>query len=169
MVSHEIVGLNCSHTSLIISFFAVPILPDYLSLLDEQTAKDNYAGINDNVMYKNLYLHYVSKMFNDKESVDGNLFLNQTVAITSGNKTGNGIEFNIISDKMLNAIHLNEENGSIGILLAVKALVQLLATPFVTKFINMFGYRIPTICGTFFLFVASLGNRHGFSIFNIIS
>lgn len=73
-------------------------------------------------------------------------------------------EINIISNNMLNAIRLNEENGSVGILLAVKALVQLVATPFVTKFINAFGYRIPTVCGTFCLLLASMGKKHSFNL-----
>lgn len=142
----------------------MPILPDYLSQLNQQSLHENYAGIDDNIKYKNLYLHYVSKMFNDNDNHDGNSFRNQTAAISNGNKSGTAIEFNVISDKMLNAIHLNEENGSVGILLAVKALVQLLATPFVTKFINIFGYRIPTICGTFCLFIASLGKIMDFHL-----
>lgn len=99
-------------------------------------------------------------MFGDQNghASDANILKNPNITLNYENKTDGSLnEINLISDKMLSAIQLNEENGSVGILLAVKALVQLVATPFVTKFINAFGYRIPTVCGTFFLFLATIG------------
>lgn len=52
---------------------------------------------------------------------------------------------------------LSGENGSIGMLLATKALVQLLVTPFVGRLTLRLGYRLPIVFGTFCLLVASLG------------
>lgn len=63
--------------------------------------------------------------------------------------------FDVANDKLWTNIKLNDENSAVGILLAVKALVQLIMTPFVTSLINSYGYRIPTAFGTFMLFMAS--------------
>ncbi|KAH8326185.1 hypothetical protein KR067_003232 [Drosophila pandora] len=51
---------------------------------------------------------------------------------------------------------LSRENGSIGLLLAMKALVQLIFNPIVGNASNKFGYRLPIVVGTFFLLVSSL-------------
>lgn len=53
-------------------------------------------------------------------------------------------------------IRLEEENGSIGVLLAVKAFVQLGVNPFVGIATKRFGYSIPIFIGTWFIFVASV-------------
>lgn len=49
------------------------------------------------------------------------------------------------------------ENGSIGILLAMKALVQLIFNPIVGSMSSKFGYRLLIVIGTLFLLVSSLG------------
>lgn len=67
----------------------------------------------------------------------------------------NSFAFDVASDKLWTNNKLNDENSAVGILLAVKALVQLIMTPFVTSLINSYGYRIPTAFGTFMLFMAS--------------
>lgn len=64
--------------------------------------------------------------------------------------------FDVVRDKLWNDNNLNEENGAVGILLATKALIQLVSTPIVKSMSNSFGYRIPTAIGTFVLFLASL-------------
>lgn len=64
--------------------------------------------------------------------------------------------FDVVHDKLWNDNKLNDKNGAVGILLATKALIQLIATPFVKSLSNSFGYRIPTVIGTFVLFSASL-------------
>lgn len=64
--------------------------------------------------------------------------------------------FDVERDKLWNDNMLNEENGAVGILLATKALIQLLSTPLVKSLSNTLGYRIPTVLGTFVLFLASL-------------
>nr|XP_036674699.1 synaptic vesicular amine transporter [Drosophila suzukii] len=51
---------------------------------------------------------------------------------------------------------LAQENGSIGLLLAMKALVQLIFNPIVGNASSKFGYRLPIVVGTFFLLLSSL-------------
>ncbi|KAH8281156.1 hypothetical protein KR054_012514 [Drosophila jambulina] len=51
---------------------------------------------------------------------------------------------------------LRQENGSIGLLLAMKALVQLIFNPIVGNASSKFGYRLPIVVGTFFLLLSSL-------------
>lgn len=65
----------------------------------------------------------------------------------------------IVGSQMVNGDEhwLSGENGSIGMLLATKALIQLLVTPFVGRLTLQLGYRIPIVFGTFCLLIASLG------------
>lgn len=65
------------------------------------------------------------------------------------------VHFDVAKDKLWNDSKLNEENGAVGILLATKALVQLIATPIVRHLINNYGYSKPIVLGTFVLFFAS--------------
>ncbi|XP_055588459.1 synaptic vesicular amine transporter-like isoform X2 [Uranotaenia lowii] len=51
---------------------------------------------------------------------------------------------------------MESENGSIGILLAVKALIQLVFNPIVGNLSSRFGYSVPIAFGTFNLLVASM-------------
>ncbi|XP_052859221.1 synaptic vesicular amine transporter [Drosophila gunungcola] len=51
---------------------------------------------------------------------------------------------------------LTQENGSIGLLLAMKAFVQLIFNPIVGNASGKFGYRLPIVVGTFFLLISSL-------------
>lgn len=125
---------------------AVPILPDYLTQLDEASAQNNLDNLQENLIYKNLYLHYVSHMFGKQSSLKP---FNETLPKKY-------FEFDVVHDKLWNNNKLNEENSAVGFLLAIKALVQLIATPFVTNLINSFGYRIPAVFGTFGLFTASI-------------
>lgn len=133
---------------------SVPILPDYLSQLDEASIKNNLENLQENVKYKNLYLHYVSNMFGKQNLVEGS---NETLPSSN-------FQFDVVHDKLWNDNKLNEENSSVGFLLAVKALVQLITTPFVTSMINSFGYRIPAVFGTFGLFAASLSTYPTYKI-----
>lgn len=52
--------------------------------------------------------------------------------------------------------NFSDENSSIGILLAMKALIQLIVTPVVGNLTLRWGYRSLVIFGTFCLFIASL-------------
>lgn len=117
----------------------MPILPDYLSQIDQQSL-DN---LQESLRYKNLYLHYVSTMFGQMASVK-----NESLS--------ENFHFDVTKDKLWNGNKLNDENGAVGILLATKALMQLISTPLVKSLCNTFGYRIPTVLGTFVLLLASL-------------
>lgn len=140
----------------------VPILPDYLAQLEKAVSIPEPNDLQDSLKYRSLYLHYVSSIIDGTadpmiQNTDDYSNISRTLNTLNELNATNSAEYNLISNKMLSAIQLNEENGSVGILLAVKALVQLIATPFVTKCINRLGYRIPTIGGTFCLFLTSLG------------
>ncbi|XP_037955179.1 synaptic vesicular amine transporter-like [Teleopsis dalmanni] len=64
---------------------------------------------------------------------------------------------------------LSSENGSIGILLAMKALVQLIFNPIVGNLSSKrFGYRVPIVAGTFFLLVSSLVFAIGEAYFTLL-
>lgn len=117
----------------------VPILPDYLAQIDDEPVT---SVLQNSLKYKNLYMHYMSTMFGPSTG------LNETAPNSS-------FAFDVTSDKLWTNNKLNDENSAVGILLAVKALVQLIMTPFVTSLINSFGYRIPIAFGTFMLFMAS--------------
>ncbi|NP_001037956.1 novel solute carrier family 18 (vesicular monoamine) slca18 protein [Xenopus tropicalis] len=52
--------------------------------------------------------------------------------------------------------YLNEENVLVGLLLAIKALLQLLTNPIVGKIINRTGYDAPLFCGTIIMFLSTL-------------
>lgn len=117
----------------------MPILPDYLSQID----RESVDGLRDSLKYKNLYLHYVSTMFGKNVMLQ-----NETVPAN--------FHFDVTRDKLWNDNQLNEENGAVGILLATKALMQLISTPFVKWLSNSLGYRIPTVLGTFVLLLASM-------------
>ncbi|XP_053670413.1 synaptic vesicular amine transporter-like [Anopheles nili] len=105
----------------------VPILPDYLVQF--------HTTVPASVIYKNFSLHYVPKLIGAASD--------STVVVqpTSGPPTGPTIE---------------DENGSIGFLLGVKALVQLVANPLVGSGTARFGYCLPITFGTGCLLVASL-------------
>lgn len=117
----------------------MPILPDYLSQIDQES----YDNLQESVKYKNLYLHYVSTMFGQMAPIK-----NETLS--------ENFHFDVAKNKLWNDNKLNEENGAVGILLATKALMQLISTPLVKSLSNTFGYRIPTVLGTFVLLLASL-------------
>ncbi|KAH8419181.1 hypothetical protein KR222_009246, partial [Zaprionus bogoriensis] len=54
------------------------------------------------------------------------------------------------------SLRLTRENGSIGLLLAMKALVQLIFNPIVGNLSSRCGYRLPIMVGTCFLLLSSL-------------
>lgn len=114
-------------------------MPDYLSQID----RESFDQLQESLKYKNLYLHYVSTLFGNKNPAQN--------ATNLGN-----FQFDVVQDKLWSDNKLNEENGAVGILLATKALMQLLSTPFVKSLSNSLGYRITIALGTFVLFLASL-------------
>lgn len=118
----------------------MPILPDYLSQID----RESFESLQESLKYKNLYLHYVSTMFG------------KTVPLQNVTAIPTNFQFDVVQDKLWNDNKLNDENGAVGILLACKALIQLISTPFVKSLSNSFGYRITIFFGTIVLFLASL-------------
>ncbi|NP_001005688.1 solute carrier family 18 member A2 [Xenopus tropicalis] len=52
--------------------------------------------------------------------------------------------------------YLKEQNVRVGLLLAIKAILQLLTNPIVGKLINRTGYDAPLFCGFFIVFLSSL-------------
>lgn len=63
-------------------------------------------------------------------------------------------------NRHFNGLGLTRENGSIGLLLAMKALVQLIFNPIIGNLSSKCGYRLPIMVGTCFLLLSSLGNYH---------
>lgn len=119
----------------------VPILPDYL--LSET------KNLPASVAYKNYDLHYVSKVMGDTILTPKNSSLNQHI-----------VENAILLDGDADAIS-DGENASIGILLGIKAIIQLIFNPVVGSLTTKFGYRLPLLFGTVNLLIASLGKRYG--------
>ncbi|XP_052868053.1 synaptic vesicular amine transporter-like [Anopheles cruzii] len=105
----------------------VPILPDYLVHID--------ASVPESVIYKNFSLHYVPGLIGA-----GSSSIVQPVQPKASASTP----------------AIEEEGGSIGILLGVKALVQLVANPIVGSGTGRFGFCVPIMFGSLNLLVASL-------------
>lgn len=117
----------------------VPILPDYLSL-------ENSKKMPASVVYKNYDLHYVSKVMGD------------TILTSKNNTLNQHIVENAVNSSLLSANDFyNEENVSIGMLLGIKAIIQLIFNPIVGSLTTKFGYRLPILFGTGNLLIASLG------------
>lgn len=106
----------------------VPILPDYLVHFYSSA---NFT-IPSSVIYKNFDLHYVPKLI--------------------GASSGHVPLTNVTTER---SVSLESENGSIGILLGLKALVQLICNPIVGNVSLRIGYSLPILFGTLNLLVAS--------------
>uniref|UniRef100_A0A336L2F9 CSON011665 protein n=1 Tax=Culicoides sonorensis TaxID=179676 RepID=A0A336L2F9_CULSO len=116
----------------------VPILPDYLSTTSEKMPAS--------VAYKNYDLHYVSKFMGDKILPAKNISLNEHIQDPL-----------LVDAKNQNrSVNYNEENASIGMLLGIKAIVQLIFNPVIGSLTTKFGYRLPLLFGTSNLLIASL-------------
>lgn len=150
----------------------VPILPDYLAQLHEADAV--VPNVPKSVAFKSFDLHYVPRILG-KHPLSGGSMINFTTS--TGRSTSFGEEYFTmrVNDSLVRTMTdevvmgssgrqtasenwLAGENGSIGMLLATKALVQLMVTPFVGRLTLRLGYRIPIVFGTFCLMVASLGS-----------
>nr|XP_036224045.1 synaptic vesicular amine transporter [Bactrocera oleae]XP_036224046.1 synaptic vesicular amine transporter [Bactrocera oleae] len=84
---------------------------------------------------------------------DANPALGTTTAttVTDSNPDGKDTKAHTDSNDSLTS-----ENSSIGILLSMKALVQLIFNPIVGNLTAKFGYRLPIVAGTFLLLLSSL-------------
>lgn len=137
-----------------INFILVPILPDYLSHLNY----DGFISMPNSLVYKSFDLHYVPTILG-KHPLAGNSIINFTI---SNNNKDKLLEEIIARDvQKAQKQHLDDENSSIGMLLAGKALVQLIVTPIVGHLTIRCGYLIPVVFGTMCLLVASLGISSG--------
>ena len=119
--------------------FLVPILPDFLQSFDKNSSNVNMPS---SVLYKNFDLHYIPKSMLNKHPVAGytkNLTDDRTIRHNVGQ------EFNV-----------EKENGKVGMLLAVKAFVQLFFNPIVGNLSGKFGYKNMIFIGTLNLLLASI-------------
>ncbi|XP_055716032.1 synaptic vesicular amine transporter [Phlebotomus papatasi] len=124
----------------------VPILPDFLAQSGEMGLPENISTFNvpNGMLYtKTFDLHYVPNMLRKHPLAGPNVF----------NLTHQGSSATVTTTRKVN---LDEENVSIGILLSVKALVQLIFNPIVGGSTAKFGYRIPIVFGTFNILLAAL-------------
>ncbi|XP_055677908.1 synaptic vesicular amine transporter [Lutzomyia longipalpis] len=122
----------------------VPILPDFLAQSGDVGLPENISTFNvpNGMLYtKTFDLHYVPNMLR-KHPLAGPSVLNLSTPIGP--------------PPTVRKVNLDEENVSIGILLGVKALVQLIFNPIVGGSTAKFGYRIPIVFGTFNLLLAAL-------------
>jgi MFS family permease len=121
--------------------FSVPILPDFLQSFDNKSK--SALNIPSSVVYKNFDLHYLPNSIN-KHPVAGNSIKNLTKDHTL-QQYSTAPEFNV-----------EMENGSVGLLLAVKAFVSLFFNPIVGNLSGKFGYKNLIFFGTLNLLLSSL-------------
>lgn len=95
-------------------------------------------------MYKNFDLHYIPNGMLHKHPVAGNTIKNMTK------------DHSALLKATTNEFSVEAENGNVGILLAVKAFVQLFANPVVGNMSGKFGYKNLIFCGTINLLLSSL-------------
>jgi len=118
----------------------VPILPDYLASFNTKT-----VNVPTSVLYKNFDLHYIPNTMLSKHPLAGNSIKNVTR-----------------EQQQLNVrqatFNVEMENGSVGLLLAIKAFVQLLVNPIAGNLSGRFGYKNIIFFGTLNLLLAALSN-----------
>lgn len=120
-----------------IGFFLVPILPDFLQSFNNKTS----ASIPPSTLIKNFDLHYIPNSMMNKHPTAGNSIKN----ITTKDNLVNLPNFDV-----------EKENGNVGILLAVKAFVQLFFNPIAGNLSGKFGYKSIIFFGTINLLFSSL-------------
>lgn len=127
---------------------------------DDNSNNNNNNGNNNNkvliVAPINEQLQSINTNNNNNNHTEENkIGENQSNNETSGN---NRVMVTKLKDRnSATDSYLASENGSIGILLAMKALVQLIFNPIVGNMSTKYGYRLPIVMGTFCLLVSSLG------------
>ncbi|KAG4067246.1 hypothetical protein HA402_000237 [Bradysia odoriphaga] len=139
---------------------SVPILPDYLSHLNY----DGFVSMPNSLVYKSFDLHYVPTILG-KHPLAGNSIINFTISNNKDKLLEELIAQDVQKDQKE---HLGDENSSIGILLAAKALVQLVVTPIVGHLTMRCGYLMPVVFGTTCLLVASLVFAIGVSYYALL-
>ncbi|CAD7084359.1 unnamed protein product [Hermetia illucens] len=123
----------------------VPILPDYLShFLDNRTLVTSHAIS----VHPRPDVHHAPNVVG-KHPIAGKTQINFSIPNEESYDEIVPVAPNI--DEVLES-----ENGSIGLLLAMKALVQLITNPIVGNLSIRLGYRIPIVFGTLWLLLSSL-------------
>lgn len=112
------------------SFFPVPILPDFLSTKIQKINMINneVLGANSTESFRLLQVNYSRCVYK---------YLNVVILFR------------------LQLDNLRLENGSVGLLLSVKAIVQLLCNPLVGILTKKIGYRLPIFLGMLQLWLSS--------------
>lgn len=110
-------------------------MPDLLQSINNKTIAE--LNIPSNVLLKSFDLHHISSSVLNKHPVAGNTIKNIT--------RDQAEQFNV-----------ETENGSVGMLLAVKAFVQLFFNPIVGNLSGRFGYKNLIFFGTINLLLSSL-------------
>ncbi|XP_055381454.1 synaptic vesicular amine transporter [Condylostylus longicornis] len=118
----------------------VPILPDFLAEINNKTE----VGVPQSVVYKNYDLHYVPNILT-KHPIPGKSLINSTSKIND-DKTFLTVTHSRSFDK---------ENFSIGLLLAMKAFVQLICNPIIGGLTTTIGFYFPICFGTCCIFISS--------------
>lgn len=112
----------------------VPILPDFLQTINEKSnSKINVPSV---VIYKSFDLHYIPSTLLKND-------FNISKTVPTNFSTGHKFDF-------------EAENGRVGVLLAIKAFVQLLTNPFIGNLSGKFGYKIFIFVGTLNLILSAL-------------
>jgi MFS family permease len=118
---------------------SVPILPDFLASFSPR----NISTIPSSVLYKNFDLHYIPNSIT-KHPVAGN----------TKNASRDVPQYYFAPE--LNELNVETENGKVGLLLAMKAFMQLLFNPIIGNFSSRFGYKAIIFFGTINLLLSSL-------------
>lgn len=121
--------------------FPVPILPDFLQTFNNKSSSQLNAP--SNVLNKNFDLHSIPNSMLNKHPVAGNSLKNFTRDHSIAS-SGSNVE---------------AENGDVGILLAVKAFVQLFFNPIVGNLSGKLGYKNIIFIGTANLLLSSLSKK----------
>lgn len=120
----------------------MPILPDLISNMNGDD--DKLSELPDIIYYKNLKMHTVS-----------NVLTGITINVTDTNLITN--KLNMTNNERPVGNILRDENANIGILLGIKAIVQLIINPIVGNLSTKMGYKKLIVFGTFSLLLASIG------------
>lgn len=104
-------------------------------------------NIPPSVLYKNFDLHYIPNTMLNKHPLAGNNLKNLTNIQQQPSQNQNHGGYDAIFEM---------ENGSVGLLLAVKAFVQLFVNPIVGNQSGKFGHKSIIFFGTISLLIAAL-------------
>ena len=108
------------------------------------------------LLYKTFEFHYVPGILGSSNKINENL---ENINFTAMKQNDNGSLMNNDFKQRKAFAQLEDENGAVGILLAIKALVQMVANPIVGTLSSRFGYNIPIVFGTLNMLFASLSKN----------